>query len=73
MRRRRPNEVFHTRCFSNLANPDLKRGDWLIIGVLAIRRAVSIEQFPVCVNAITGERRICRDWGATLALGSPAT
>lgn len=63
-----PKKQINVRPFANPERPELRQGDWLIVGVFGEHLAVEIVQYLVCVNLVTGERRIVRGWQKAYAL-----
>lgn len=71
--RRHPDKTVTCTPFGRLNDaPDLRQGDWHLVGVLGEHKAISIIQWIVCVNVVTQERRVVLGWEKAYALRETA-
>lgn len=48
--------------------PELRQGDWHLVGVLGESKAIELTQWIVCVNLVTNERRVVKGWQKAYSL-----
>lgn len=62
---------FRSHAFGRLERPELRQGDWLIVGSFGEEKATEHIAHLVCVNLVTSERRIVTGWEKAYALKDP--